>query len=45
MRTAGYNLADGVVAITAGAVASSTALLEFRSDSLLEVSSALVVIW
>lgn len=43
--TAGYNLAEGVVAIGAGAAASSTALLGFGLDSLVEVSSALVVIW
>jgi divalent metal cation (Fe/Co/Zn/Cd) transporter len=43
--TAGYNLAEGGVAIAAGAVASSTALLGFGLDSFVEVSSALVVIW
>jgi divalent metal cation (Fe/Co/Zn/Cd) transporter len=43
--TAGYNLVEGVVAVTAGAVASSTALLGFGLDSFVEVSSALVVIW
>jgi divalent metal cation (Fe/Co/Zn/Cd) transporter len=43
--TAGYNLAEGVVAVAAGAVASSTALLGFGLDSFVEVSSALVVIW
>ena len=43
--TAGYNLAEGVVAVTAGAAASSTALLGFGLDSFVEVSSALVVIW
>jgi divalent metal cation (Fe/Co/Zn/Cd) transporter len=43
--TAGYNLAEGLVAVAAGAVASSTALLGFGLDSFVEVSSALVVIW
>lgn len=43
--TAGYNLAEGAVALAAGAAASSTALLGFGLDSFVEVSSALVVIW
>ena len=43
--TAGYNLVEGVVAVAAGAAASSTALLGFGLDSFVEVSSALVVIW
>jgi hypothetical protein len=43
--TAGYSLVEGVVAVTAGAVAASTALVGFGVDSFLEVSSALVVIW
>ena len=43
--TAGYNTVEGVVAVAAGAAASSTALLGFGLDSFLEVSSALVVIW
>jgi divalent metal cation (Fe/Co/Zn/Cd) transporter len=43
--TAGYNTLEGVVAIVAGAVASSTALIGFGMDSFVEVSSALVVIW
>ena len=43
--TAGYNLLEGVVAVGAGAAASSTALLGFGLDSFIEVSSALVVIW
>jgi divalent metal cation (Fe/Co/Zn/Cd) transporter len=43
--TAGYNLVEGVVAIAAGAAASSTALIGFGLDSFVEVSSALVVIW
>jgi hypothetical protein len=43
--TAGYNLLEGIVAVAAGAMASSTALLGFGLDSFVEVSSALVVIW
>jgi divalent metal cation (Fe/Co/Zn/Cd) transporter len=43
--TAGYNLVEGVVAVAAGAGASSVALLGFGLDSFIEVSSALVVIW
>ncbi|WP_117210776.1 cation diffusion facilitator family transporter [Allorhizocola rhizosphaerae] len=43
--TAGYNLLEGVVAVAAGAVASSAALIGFGLDSFIEVSSALVVIW
>jgi divalent metal cation (Fe/Co/Zn/Cd) transporter len=43
--TAGYNAVEGVVAVAAGAAASSTALLGFGIDSFIEVSSALVVIW
>jgi divalent metal cation (Fe/Co/Zn/Cd) transporter len=43
--TAGYNLLEGVVAVVAGAAASSTALIGFGLDSFIEVSSALVVIW
>ena len=43
--TAGYNLAEGVVALAAGAAASSTALIGFGLDSFVEVFAALVVIW
>ncbi|MGN9910151.1 cation diffusion facilitator family transporter [Phytohabitans sp. LJ34] len=43
--TAGYNMLEGIVAIAAGAAASSTALIGFGLDSFIEVSSALVVIW
>lgn len=43
--TAGYNLLEGLVAIAAGAAASSTALIGFGLDSFVEVSSAAVVIW
>jgi divalent metal cation (Fe/Co/Zn/Cd) transporter len=43
--TAGYNLLEGLIAVTAGAAASSVALLGFGLDSFVEVASALVVIW
>jgi len=43
--TAGYNMLEGLVAIAAGAAASSAALVGFGLDSFVEVSSALVVIW
>ena len=43
--TPAYNLAEGVVAVAAGAAAGSTALIGFGLDSFVEVSSALVVIW
>ncbi|MFJ8579489.1 cation diffusion facilitator family transporter [Micromonospora sp. NPDC093277] len=43
--TAGYNLLEGLVALSAGATASSAALFGFGLDSFVEVSSALVVIW
>ena len=43
--TAGYNLVEGLVAIAAGAAASSTALIGFGLDSFVEVSSAAVLIW
>jgi divalent metal cation (Fe/Co/Zn/Cd) transporter len=41
----GYNLVEAGVAVTAGAVASSTALVAFGLDSLVEVSSGLVILW
>jgi divalent metal cation (Fe/Co/Zn/Cd) transporter len=43
--TASYNLVEGAVAVAAGAVAGSAALIGFGLDSAVEVSSALVVIW
>ncbi|MER7474740.1 cation transporter [Micromonospora sp. NPDC000018] len=43
--TAGYNLLEGLIAIAAGAAASSTALIGFGLDSFVEVSSAAVLIW
>jgi divalent metal cation (Fe/Co/Zn/Cd) transporter len=43
--TIGYNLVEAVIALAAGAAASSTALIGFGLDSVIEVSSALAVAW
>ncbi|WP_025272072.1 cation transporter [Haloglycomyces albus] len=43
--TISYNLIEAIVAISAGAIASSTALIGFGIDSLVEVSSAAAVAW
>jgi divalent metal cation (Fe/Co/Zn/Cd) transporter len=43
--TISYNVIEAVVAIAAGAVAGSTALIGFGLDSVIEVSSAAVVAW
>src|SRR6266536_2660083 len=43
--TIGYNLIEATVAIAAGTVASSTALIGFGLDSVIEVSSAAAVAW
>jgi divalent metal cation (Fe/Co/Zn/Cd) transporter len=43
--TIGYNVIEAIVAITAGAAASSTALVGFGLDSVVEVSSAAAVAW
>ncbi|WP_320068715.1 cation transporter [Micromonospora sp. RTGN7] len=40
-----YNVIEAVVAITAGTLASSTALVGFGLDSVIEVSSATAVAW
>jgi divalent metal cation (Fe/Co/Zn/Cd) transporter len=40
-----YNVVEAVVAITAGALASSIALIGFGLDSVIEVSSAAAVAW
>ena len=40
-----YNVVEAIVAITAGTVASSTALVGFGLDSVIEVSSAAAVAW
>jgi divalent metal cation (Fe/Co/Zn/Cd) transporter len=43
--TISYNAVEAAIAITAGTVASSTALLGFGLDSVIEVSSAATVAW
>ncbi|MEV1070169.1 cation transporter [Streptomyces sp. NPDC050263] len=40
-----YNVIEAIVAITAGTIASSTALIGFGFDSVIEVSSAAAVAW
>ena len=41
----GYNLVEAVVAVSAGLVAGSVALVGFGLDSVVEVSSGLIVLW
>jgi len=43
--TIGYNLVEAVIAISAGAAASSAALIGFGLDSVIEVLSAAAVAW
>lgn len=43
--TAAWNILEAGVAIWAGAMAGSTALIAFGSDSLIEVISAVAVLW
>jgi divalent metal cation (Fe/Co/Zn/Cd) transporter len=43
--TIGYNVIEAVVAIAAGTVASSTALIGFGLDSIVEVLSAAAIAW
>ncbi len=45
VATISYNVIEAVVAITAGTRASSSALIGFGLDSVIEVSSALAVAW
>lgn len=40
-----YNAVEGVVAVTAGLVAGSVALVGFGLDSAIEVSSGLIILW
>jgi divalent metal cation (Fe/Co/Zn/Cd) transporter len=41
----GYNVVEAVVAVTAGLVAGSVALVGFGLDSVVEVSSGLIILW
>jgi divalent metal cation (Fe/Co/Zn/Cd) transporter len=43
--TIAYNVVEAVIALTAGAAASSSALIGFGLDSVIEVSSAATVAW
>ncbi|MFF3786974.1 cation transporter [Streptomyces sp. NPDC001933] len=43
--TIAYNIIEAIIAITAGTLASSTALIGFGLDSVIEVSSAAAVAW
>jgi hypothetical protein len=43
--TISYNVVEAIVAVTAGTVASSAALIGFGLDSLVEVTSAAAVAW
>lgn len=43
--TIGYNLVEAAISLTAGAAASSTALIGFGLDSLIEVLSAAAIAW
>ncbi|WP_405064668.1 cation transporter [Kribbella sp. NBC_01505] len=40
-----YNIVEAIVAITAGVVAGSVALVGFGLDSVVEVSSGLIILW
>lgn len=40
-----YNIIEAVIAITAGVVAGSVALVGFGLDSIVEVSSGLIILW
>jgi len=40
-----YNSIEALIALTAGALASSTALIGFGLDSIVEVTSALAIMW
>jgi divalent metal cation (Fe/Co/Zn/Cd) transporter len=40
-----YNVIEAIIAITAGLVAGSVALVGFGLDSIVEVSSGLVILW
>lgn len=43
--TLGYNVIEAVIALASGAAASSVALVGFGIDSILEVSSGLIMVW
>ena len=43
--TVAYNIVEATVAVAAGAVAGSIALVSFGGDALIESLSALVILW
>lgn len=43
--TIAWNIAEGIIALGAGAIASSTGLIAFGLDSFIEVSAALILTW
>ncbi|SDH83665.1 Cation efflux family protein [Actinokineospora alba] len=43
--TISYNVVEAIIAITAGTIASSTALIGFGLDSVIEVASATALAW
>jgi hypothetical protein len=43
--TIGWNVAEGVIAVTAGAIAGSVSLVGFGLDSGIEVSAGLILAW
>lgn len=45
MASVGYNVVEGIIAISAGIAAGSVALVGFGLDSAVEVSSGLIILW
>ncbi|WP_235503531.1 cation diffusion facilitator family transporter [Aeromicrobium sp. Root344] len=45
MASVGYNVIEGIIAISAGVAAGSVALVGFGLDSAVEVSSGLIILW
>jgi divalent metal cation (Fe/Co/Zn/Cd) transporter len=43
--TAGWNVAEGIVAVTSGVIAGSVALVGFGLDSFIELAAALALLW
>lgn len=43
--TVAYNVIEGIIAVTAGRAANSSALISFGLDSFVEVASGLIVLW
>ena len=40
-----YNVVEAIIAVTAGIAAGSVALIGFGLDSVVEVSSGLIILW